>query len=155
MRALIIGFALLFSCSGCAIRQQQRPLIVHVSFASQAALYNLFAATTGQPNGPEIGLCAVGHIIQNVAYVTSVVVPYYQTGNTRNSINQLSCEGILNVLGRIHFHPDHPAFGGDLPCRRSPVDEISHARSGYAIDIVQCSRARFRWYTMGAQGGRD
>lgn len=151
VRALLLALTLLVGCSGCSIRGQ-RPIVVQVNYAAQAALFNLYAATTGLPGGPEVGLCAVGQIRNGVVYITSIQVPYYQTGNTRFSIEQLSCEGIDGALGRIHFHPDVPG----MLCRRSVTDERSHIRSGYATDIVFCSKARYRWYTrLGTEGGRD
>lgn len=148
----LLATTLTLGCSGCALREP-RPLVVQVNYAAQAALYNLYAATTGSGEGPEVGLCAVGHIIGSVVYVTSVAVPFYQHGNTRTSIRMLSCEGVDGVVGRIHFHPD---MGPNFPCRRSFVDEATHVRSGYAADIVWCSRGKYRWYSRtGSQGGRD
>lgn len=153
-KLLFLPLIALLGCSGCATYiLAGSPTIVRLQPTVQTALFGLYAATTGQPTGPEIGLCLVGHRIGHTIHVTSVVVPSYQEGNTRTAIRGFSCTGIEGVVGRAHFHP---SYEWGETCLRSGTDALSHQMGGMAIDLVYCSGGRYKWYTIdGSTGGRS
>lgn len=148
----IIALLLVAGCSGCAVKQPPEAdpvMTADLTPFVQSALFTLHDATTGTATGNEVGLCLAGYRIGNVYRVTQVVVPPVQTGNTRTSVTILSCEGVPGHIGRAHFHP----WGGALNiCERSDVDARTHARVGFAVDVVICPHGRGRWYTATASG---
>lgn len=144
--SLIAALVMIGGCSACATVLTTATGGTFVTGTAERQLRDMITATTGQPDGHEIGGCLRGYTTPDGAVVvTEVVYPTRMRNTSRTGIAQLACFGLDGIVGRVHFHPWFATNDGQ--CLRSPeADAPTHAASSYPIDIVVCPGGTYRWY---------